>query len=328
MDHHQSMTTAIKKLLGLGVLLTASVALVSCSADTATGTDIAVDGDSCRDNPLALQVLGSGGPIADDHRAGASNILWIDGKARLLIDAGSGAFVRYGEAGIDFADHDAILLTHLHGDHASGLPALLNNGAFAKRTADLMVAGPTGNDQFPSTSAYLDSLIGKEGGALRYLHPYLEDNDALPRLTVKDIATDKSDLQIVSNENGLKVEAIAVHHLDVPALAYVIKASGKTIILSGDQSFLSEDFIVALSNTKPDLLVMHNAITMADGQPRGLHRDPKSIGETAAALDAQTLLLTHHMQRAVKAQNDVNAAIAESYSGPVLLADDLSCYPL
>ncbi|WP_337658546.1 MBL fold metallo-hydrolase [Sphingorhabdus sp. Alg231-15] len=318
----------MKKLLDLGVLLTASVALISCSNNTTAGTDRVADNKACRDNPVALQVLGSGGPIADDHRAGASNVLWIDGKARLLIDAGSGAFVRYGEAGIDFADHDAILLTHLHGDHASGLPALLNNGAFANRSVDLIIAGPRGNDQFPSTSAYLDSLIGKEGGALRYLHPYLEENDALPRLTVEDIATDKSGLQTVWSDNGLKVEAIAVHHLDVPALAYVVSANGKTIILSGDQSFLSEDFIVTLSKTKPDLLVMHNAITMADGQPRGLHRDPKSIGETAAALDAQTLLLTHHMQRAIKAQNEVNAAIAESYSGPVLLADDLSCYPL
>lgn len=300
----------------------------ACSSDTAISTQASADNMACRDHPIALQVLGSGGPIADDHRAGSSNIIWVDGKARLLIDAGSGTFVRYGEAGVDFADHDAILLTHLHGDHASGLPALLNSGAFAKRKSDLTIAGPDGNDLFPSTSAFLDSLIGKEGGALRYLHPYLEDDDALPRLTAANIDTDKTGLQTIWNEEGLQVDAIAVHHLDVPALAYVISTNGKTIIFSGDQSFLSEDFVAALSGTKPDLLVMHNAITMADGQPRGLHRDPKSIGETAAALDAQTLLLTHHMQRAIKSQDAVGAAIAENYSGPVLLADDLSCYPL
>ncbi len=322
------MTVFSIQLHRLGFLLTVSALLTACSADTATNAKIADDDDNCRDHPLALQVLGSGGPIADDHRAGASNILWVDGKAKLLIDAGSGAFVRYGEAGVDFNDHDAILLTHLHGDHASGLPALLNNGAFAKRSADLMVAGPAGNDQFPSTSAYLSSLIGKEDGALRYLHPYLEDDDALPRLTTKDINVGKTGLQTIWNENGLKINAIGVHHLDVPALAYVIRVKDKTVVLSGDQSFLSEDFVTILSDTKPDLLVMHNAITMADGQPRGLHRDPKSIGETAAALNAQTLLLTHHMQRALMVQDQVNAAISEDYSGPVLMADDLSCYPL
>ncbi|WP_162559100.1 MBL fold metallo-hydrolase [Sphingorhabdus sp. EL138] len=322
------MTTTIKTLLGAGYLLAASITLASCSADPTIETKASTDSNSCSDSPIALQVLGSGGPIADDHRAGASNILWVDGKARLLIDAGSGAFVRYGEAGVDFNDHDAILLTHLHGDHASGLPALLNNGAFAKRSADLMVAGPAGNDQFPSTSAYLSSLIGKEDGALRYLHPYLEDDDALPRLTANDINVGKTGLQTIWNEDGVRIDAIAVHHLDVPALAYVIRAKDKTVVLSGDQSFLSEDFVTILSDTKPDLLVMHNAITMADGQPRGLHRDPKSIGETAAALNAQTLLLTHHMQRALLVQDEVNAAISEDYSGPVLMADDLSCYPL
>lgn len=328
MDHHQRMTAKVKRLLGLSCLVAASISLTACSADTVADTRTTENSESCGDHPVALQVLGSGGPIADDHRAGSSNIIWVDGRARLLIDAGSGTFVRYGEAGIDFNDHDAILLTHLHGDHASGLPALLNSGAFSKRTAGLTIAGPTGNGQFPSTSEYLDALIGKEGGALRYLHPYLENNEALPRLTIRDIDTGKSGLQTIWNEDGLQVDAIAVHHLDVPAVAYVVRANEKRIVLAGDQSFLSEDFVAALSDAKPDLLVMHNAITMADGQPRGLHRDPKSIGETAAALDAQTLLLTHHMQRAVTAQNEVNAAIAENYGGPVLLADDLSCYPL
>ncbi|GAA0471535.1 MBL fold metallo-hydrolase [Parasphingorhabdus litoris] len=311
-----------------GTIISASLLLVSCSNSQATGEAPSEDPTACRDNPIALQVLGSGGPIADDHRAGASNVLWIDGKARLLIDAGGGAFVRYGEAGVDFNDHDAILLTHLHGDHVSGLPALLNNGAFAARTEALTIAGPSGSAQFPSTTAYLDALIGKDDGALRYLHPYLSEDTALPRLSVQNIDAKKTGLQSILDQDDLTVDAIAVHHLDVPALAYVIRAKDKTLIFSGDQSFLSEDFVETLSNTKPDLLIMHNAITMADGQPRGLHRDPQSLGATAAALDAQTLLLTHHMQRAVKVQNDVNAAIAENFSGPILMADDLSCHPL
>ncbi|MEP4892601.1 MBL fold metallo-hydrolase [Parasphingorhabdus sp.] len=309
-------------------LLAASLFLSACSPEITVETKNTDSDIACKDKALAIQVLGSGGPIADDHRAGASNILWMDGKAKLLIDAGGGTFVRYGQAGVDFKEHDAILLTHLHGDHAGGLLALLNNGGFSKRTQGLTIAGPDGNDLFPSTSAYLDSLIGKENGALRYLHPYLNDNQALPRLTVKDIDTRQPGLQNIWNEKQLKVDAIAVHHLDVPALAYVIQSGDKTVIFAGDQSFLSEDFVTQLADSKPDLLIMHNAITMDDGQPRGLHRDPKSIGETAAAIDAQTLVLTHHMQRAVQAQDAVNEAIAETYNGPVLLADDLSCFPL
>jgi hypothetical protein len=47
-------------------------------------------------SPIELLVLGSGGPRAEG-RASSSNILLINGKAAVLVDAGSGAFVRSGE---------------------------------------------------------------------------------------------------------------------------------------------------------------------------------------------------------------------------------------
>ncbi|MEM8919195.1 MAG: MBL fold metallo-hydrolase [Pseudomonadota bacterium] len=284
--------------------------------------------DECSSHPVAVQTLGSGGPIADDHRAGSSNTVWLDGKARLLIDAGAGVFARYAEAGIDFRDHSAVLLTHLHGDHAAGIPSLLNLGSFSRRKEGLSVFGPTGNNLFPSTTEFFDALIGKESGAFRYLHPYLEQSEALPPIRISEVDVSQSGMQTLMDSSDFFVGAIGVHHLDVPSLSYVIKAKGKTIVFAGDQSFLSEDFVTTLRNSDPDLLVMHNAISMSDGQPRGLHRDPESIGATAAALGAKTLLLTHHMQRAIKVQNEVNDAIAVNYSGPVLLADDLSCFPL
>ena len=34
---------------------------------------------------VALQVLGSGGPIADDARASTSYVVWVDGESRVLI---------------------------------------------------------------------------------------------------------------------------------------------------------------------------------------------------------------------------------------------------
>ena len=76
------------------------------------------------DAPLAVQVLGSGGPIADDERASAAYLVWVAGKPRVLVDAGGGSFVRFGESGADFADLSAILLSHFHTDHAAELPTL------------------------------------------------------------------------------------------------------------------------------------------------------------------------------------------------------------
>jgi len=290
-------------------------------------TDAAADPLTCKEHALAIQVLGSGGPIADDHRAGASNIVWVDGKARILVDAGAGSFVRYGQAGAEFKDHYAILLTHFHGDHVGGLPALLNSGGFANRSEALLIAGPEGSDDFPSTSEFLNAIVGKKG-ALPYLSSYLDDSPALPQLTIRDIVTSRDDLQAVLRKNGVDVDTIAVKHLKVPALAFVVRNRGKQLVFSGDQSFLSDSFIEVIRGGKPDIMVMHNAISMTEGQPRGLHRDGRSIGEAAQAADAKKLVLSHHMQRALNDRKAIMAAIRENFDGTVEFADDLSCFPV
>ena len=73
--------------------------------------------------PVAVQVLGSGGPDSNDARASSGYLLWVDGEARLLVDAGGGVFLRFGEAKAKFESLDAIAITHLHADHVSDLPA-------------------------------------------------------------------------------------------------------------------------------------------------------------------------------------------------------------
>ena len=73
--------------------------------------------------PFELVVLGSGGPGATG-RASSSYLALVDGVPRILIDAGSGAFVRIGEANLSLAQADIVLRTHLHADHAAELPGL------------------------------------------------------------------------------------------------------------------------------------------------------------------------------------------------------------
>lgn len=276
--------------------------------------------------PVAVQILGSGGPIAEGHRAGTSAIVWIGGKAAIVVDTGSGAFVRYGESGAQFADHRAILITHLHADHVADLAAILNSGGFAKRTTPLPIAGPTGNALFPGMKAHLSALFDEHTGAFRYLAGYLDGRYDLPVLEPIEIDVAIPGLQPVIQDQDLKISAIQVHHGDGPALAYLIETGGKSIIFAGDQSFLSYDFVKTFRDFKPDLLIMHNVIPEGDGQPRGLHRPPGSIGEAAEAIQPRQLVLAHNMQRALIRQEEGEAAIRKHYAGPLLVADDLDCF--
>src|SRR5262245_45577366 len=81
--------------------------------------------DRCGADPLAVQVLGSGGPFATTNRASSSYVVWRAGRAVVLVDMGGGAFLRFGEAGARLEDLSLLAISHLHPDHVSDLPALL-----------------------------------------------------------------------------------------------------------------------------------------------------------------------------------------------------------
>ena len=74
---------------------------------------------SCGSKGVAVQVLGSGGPELQDKRASSSYLVWQDGRARVIVDAGGGSALRFGESGAQMSDPDVILFTHFHVDHSA-----------------------------------------------------------------------------------------------------------------------------------------------------------------------------------------------------------------
>jgi ribonuclease BN (tRNA processing enzyme) len=110
-------------IVGLGVTLMASSDALA---------------QSCAGNPVAVQVLGSGAPGFVRDRANTSYLLWIGNQAKILVDAGGGAYVRFDQVQAKFSDLAMILVSHLHPDHSSDL-----------RHTNLST-GTRRNDAFPS----------------------------------------------------------------------------------------------------------------------------------------------------------------------------------
>src|SRR5580765_1960585 len=105
---------------------------------------------------LELVVLGSGGPGAVG-RAGSSYVVLLDGKPRILVDAGPGSFVRAGEARLALRGLDIVLLTHLHADHAGELPGLVKARSVASGgSIEFRIFGPSGHGRYPSTRRFVE----------------------------------------------------------------------------------------------------------------------------------------------------------------------------
>jgi ribonuclease BN (tRNA processing enzyme) len=107
---------------------------------------ILLDAATSKPEKPALEaiVLGSGGPRAFG-RAGSSYLILLDGTPRILVDAGPGAFLRIGELELDLERVDTVLLTHLHIDHSSDLPAFFNARALTSDgPISYRIFGPAG----------------------------------------------------------------------------------------------------------------------------------------------------------------------------------------
>src|SRR5579859_4029576 len=75
---------------------------------------------------------------------GASALAVAAEGAWVLCDCGEGAQLAAQRAGLSLARLDAVLITHLHGDHFNGLPGLLGTLGLEGRTRPLLLAGPPG----------------------------------------------------------------------------------------------------------------------------------------------------------------------------------------
>lgn len=194
--------------------------------------------NECARQGVILQVLGSGGAELTPGRASSRYLIWQDGRARVLVDAGAGSALRFAESGARFEDLDLILLTHLHVDHGTDLAAVEKASYFGTRERPLPVLGPAAEAPFHSTTGLLVRLFGAQS-AFAYLQDDLPGDQpltagayALQPLNIQPGAD--TALTVVHQADGLKITAASVRHGILPALSWRADIGNSAIMFSGD----------------------------------------------------------------------------------------------
>jgi ribonuclease BN (tRNA processing enzyme) len=139
-------------------------------------------------------------------------------NANFLIDCGASSLPALKRQGIARNDIDLILITHFHGDHFAGLPFLLLDAQFTRRTRPLVIAGPEGIE----TRLTQAMEVMFEHSSQTKQHFDLSVVALRPETTRSFGAVNVTPFAVVHGASG------------GPFLAYRIEAEGRVIAYSAD----------------------------------------------------------------------------------------------
>jgi len=166
---------------------------------------------------MRLQFVGCGDAFGSGGRL--NTCFHVSGdRVNFLIDCGASSLPALKRLGIPRDDLDLILITHFHGDHFAGLPFLLLDAQFSRRTRPLVIAGPEGIEQkLPQVMEALFEHSSKTKPKFDLSVVTLK-----PEETRSFGAVNVTSHPVVHGESG------------GPFLAYRIEAEGRVIAYSAD----------------------------------------------------------------------------------------------
>jgi len=145
---------------------------------------------------LWITFIGTSASVPTASRGTAATLIARGGE-RLLVDCGEGTQRQLLRSGLGLVDVDAVLLTHLHGDHYLGLPGLLKTFGLRDRSTPLRIVGPSG---LTALMTALRPVIGR---------------------TAFPLELDERDDGVAWTSPGARVEAFPTQH-SVPSIGYAL----------------------------------------------------------------------------------------------------------
>jgi len=192
------------------------------------------------------------------------------GASQLLLDCGASSLIAMRRFGVDPQAIDTVILSHLHGDHFGGVPFLILDGQFKRRTRPLVVVGPPGVETRIKTT--MEALFpGSTRVERKFDTRFVELADRVP-LAV----------------GPLSVTAFEVSHASgAPPFALRVAGEGRTVAYSGDTEW-TESLIEAARGA--DLFV---AEALFFDKRVKYHLDLATLLQHRTRLDCRRLILTH-----------------------------------
>lgn len=222
------------------------------------------------ETPVDVQFLGSGDAFGSGGRL-QTCILVDAGSHRMLLDCGPSALIAFNRFGVSSSDIDAIVLSHMHGDHFGGVPFfLLEARVLAGRTRPLAVAGPPG----------LESRIR---ATHELLFPGTYPNNPSFPLDFIELAE-----RIPASIGESLVTVFQVpHQTDPPSFAVRVQYGNKIIAYSGDSEW-TEVLLEAARGA--DLFICESNDLEARA---GHHLDYRTIADHLDDFGCKRIVLTH-----------------------------------